>query len=137
MAPNWSPRLVRICRCERHAFEIGNTDAVSAAQPDRKKVIFISHASSEASIALALKAALVKGFGSVIEVFVSSDEQSIQAGVPFTATIHSAIRSASYGLFLLSPESIKRPWILIEFGAFWGIGTSVPDTFPSGLKKFD
>lgn len=133
MAPNRSPRLVRICRCERHTFEIRNTDAVSTAQPDRKKVIFISHASSEASIALALKAALVKGFGSVIDVFVSSDDQSIQAGVPFAATIHTAIRNASYGLFLLSPESIQRPWILIEFGAFWGIGKPAAPILHSGL----
>lgn len=109
----------------------------SADSATTKNVVFISHASSERDIALALQRALTKAFGHVIEVFVSSDETSIQLGEVFTAQIRTSIRNASYGLFLLGPESVQRPWILIEFGAFWGLGKPAAPILHSGLQFTD
>lgn len=84
-----------------------------------KPVIFLSHFSQEAGIALALKVTLEEAFLGMVEVFVSSDGKSIPKGQDFPATIRAAITNATYGIVLLSPDSVSRPWVNIEFGAFW------------------
>ena len=66
-----------------------------------------------------MKKTLEGAFLGMIDVFVSSDGVSIPKGRNFTETIRNAIDRAAYGIVLLSPDSVSRPWVNIEFGAFW------------------
>lgn len=103
----------------------------------QKPLIFISHASQEKDVALALKATLDNAFIGALDFFVSSDDTSITMGADFDAAIRKALGRADYGLCLFSPESLKRPWINIEFGALWYAGTpAVPVCF-GGLNVGD
>ncbi|MBB5366288.1 toll/interleukin-1 receptor domain-containing protein [Deinococcus humi] len=84
-----------------------------------KPVLFISHYAKEKDVALALQQTLDRAFLGSFEVFVSSDTASITMGADFDTTIRDALKRAFYGLCLFTPESLKRPWINIEFGALW------------------
>lgn len=81
--------------------------------------IFISHVSEEAETALRIKLALEADFLGLVEIFVSSDAQSIAAGEQWLSSIDAALRDASILLILCSPDSITRPWINFEAGAAW------------------
>lgn len=51
-------------------------------------------------------------------------------GADFDPSIREALSRAVYGLCLFTPESLKRPWINIEFGALWYAGKlAVPMCF--------
>ena len=84
-----------------------------------QKRAFISHISEEAAVAKRLKAALVQDFLGLLEVFVSSDTESIAAGEEWLKSIETALSECSIILILCSPESIRRPWINFEAGAAW------------------
>lgn len=81
-------------------------------------------------MALALQTALSRAFIGAVEVFVSSDDKSITLGADFEPTIREALGRAVYGLCLFTPQSLRRPWINIEFGALWYAGKpAVPVCF--------
>ena len=84
-----------------------------------KPVVFISHISEEAKLAVALKTAIVCDFLSIPEVFVSSDTQSIGAGSNWLSSIEKALADAQVLLILCSSASIRRPWTHFEAGAAW------------------
>ncbi len=87
--------------------------------PAKKKIIFISHISEEADLAAIFKKHAAKDFLNLVEVFVSSDSESISAGKNWLTSIESALRNACIELILCSKASIKRPWINFEAGAGW------------------
>ena len=63
--------------------------------------IFISHISGEAGVAARLKAALTNDFLGLVEVFVSSDTESIAAGEEWLTSMSRALRESS--VFLVEP----------------------------------
>jgi len=83
------------------------------------KRIFISHVSEEAGVATTLKEALSSDFLGLVDIFVSSDAQSIAAGEDWLHSIETALENSALLLILCSPQSIKRPWINFEAGAAW------------------
>ncbi|MFW8628328.1 toll/interleukin-1 receptor domain-containing protein [Deinococcus sp. ME38] len=98
--------------------------------PADKKVLFISHSTQEKEVALALQATLNRAFIGTFEIFVFSDNDSVTMGSDFEAKIRSALQRSFFGLCLFTPESLKRPWINIEFGALWFAGIpAVPVCF--------
>jgi len=84
-----------------------------------KKRLFISHITEEKKIAVQLKTALVNDFLGLLDVFVSSDTDSIAAGEEWLISIESALRDCKIFVVLCSPDSIHRPWINFEAGAAW------------------
>jgi len=84
-----------------------------------KPTIFISHISEEKELATILKKHLENDFLELIEVFVSSDTESIFAGSNWLDSISSALRDACTELVLCSKASVNRPWINFEAGAGW------------------
>jgi hypothetical protein len=80
---------------------------------------FISHISEEANVAAALKRALLRDFLGMMELFVSSDTESISAGEEWLSAIENALSDCSMLLILCSPKSVGRPWINFEAGAAW------------------
>jgi hypothetical protein len=83
------------------------------------KRLFISHISDEAAVAERLKGAFSRDFLGLLDVFVSSDTESIAAGEDWLRSIERALEESAILLILCSPSSVKRPWINFEAGAAW------------------
>jgi len=98
---------------------------------------FISHISEEATTAATLKKVLNKDFLRMLEVFVSSDGESIAAGDAWLESIEEALQKSSLMLVLCSPVSIRRPWINFEAGAAWMRKVPIVPLCHGGLKPGD
>jgi hypothetical protein len=82
-----------------------------------KYCIFISHINEDKHIAISLKRLLQSAFGEKIEVFVSSDLESVPLGSQWFSEIADGLRNCHIAIVLCSPVSITRPWINFEAGA--------------------
>jgi hypothetical protein len=72
--------------------------------------------------------------GNSIESFMSSDEEAIYAGEDWMGRILGELKEAKVLISMLSPISVKRPWINFEAGAAWmGAAKVIPVCF-GGLK---
>jgi hypothetical protein len=89
-----------------------------------KKGVFISHITEEKKTALCLKEYLRESLGFGLDVFVSSDYESISGGELWFPTIVNALKSSLVEVVLLSPTSVGRRWINFEAGI--GIGSGIP-----------
>lgn len=99
-----------------------------------KPVVFISHITEEKELAIELKHLIEESFLGMLEVFVSSDENSIGSGDRWLDNITEALKNCVIELILCSPESVKRPWINFEAGAGWIRGISVIPLCHSGME---
>ncbi len=102
-----------------------------------KKQVFISHISRETELAQALKQRLAKHFLGLLDIFVSSDRETIQAGSKWLDEVDKALKSADLQIVLCSQESVGRPWVNFEAGAVWLRGIPVIPLCHSGLKPDD
>ncbi len=84
-----------------------------------KNLVFISHIYEEKDIALLVKVFIEEAFLGLIDVFISSDKDSISLGQKWLNSITDSLKNCSIEIILCSPESIKRPWINFEAGAGW------------------
>ena len=108
----------------------------------RQKKVFISWSGDdEQEIALKLKELLVKFYE--VEVFVSSkDIRGVDEG--WRVSIINNLKSADYGIVLVSSQNSHAPWLLYEAGALDGhlnfqnvsvVSLDIPvDEIPSPLK---
>jgi hypothetical protein len=99
-----------------------------------KKIIFISHITEEKELAIKTKELIEQSFLGMIEVFVSSDENSISLGQKWLDKINDSLQSCAIEIILCSPASIKRPWINFEAGAGWIRGIPVIPLCHSNLS---
>lgn len=102
-----------------------------------KKRLFISHISEERKVAESIKGALDRDFLGLLEVFVSSDTESIAAGEEWLHSIERALRDCAVFVILCSPESIRRPWINFETGAAWMREIPIVPVCHAGLSARD
>jgi hypothetical protein len=84
-----------------------------------KPLIFISHASTDKTVANILKQEIEAVFGDGVEVFVSSIPGSIEPGSDWLDRIQKKLNDATIVIVLITPISINRPWIWFEIGASW------------------
>ncbi|QGZ61642.1 toll/interleukin-1 receptor domain-containing protein [Paraburkholderia acidisoli] len=82
-------------------------------------LLFVSHIHEESELAVILQTALRKEFSGFVEVFVSSDGASINAGAHFLEAVEGALTRCVGALYLISPKSVTRPWVNFELGAMW------------------
>lgn len=99
-----------------------------------KPLIFISHATDESASALVIENTLKHAFGDTVEVFNTSNRQSLQAGDPWRDKIITALKAADAVLVLCSPASVKNGWIHFEAGGAWAIGSRVVPCCIKGMK---
>jgi TIR domain len=97
-------------------------------------IVFISHVTSEKELAIAFKNLIEKSFLKIIDVFVSSDGESIEAGDKWLDRITTNLRDCAVELIFCSPASLKRPWINFEAGAGWVRGIPVIPICHSGSE---
>src|SRR5688572_27223207 len=81
--------------------------------------IFISHISNEKEIAAAVKSQLDDDFLGLLDIFVSSDLESISAGKNWLDEVEDHLSKADILIILCSKNSIGRPWVNFEAGAVW------------------
>jgi hypothetical protein len=82
--------------------------------------VFISYAAGDSAIADELRNDLEKGG---LKCFMA--EKDIQVAAEWQDSIRAALIGSKRMLVLLTPRSIKRPWVLMETGAAWALGKAL------------
>jgi hypothetical protein len=92
-----------------------------------EKKIFVSHVHEEAALGLEVKESLEDAFSHRVDVFVSSDSTSNPGGVEILPRIKQELSDPNSCMLisLISPQSLREPWISIELGAAWVLDRSV------------
>jgi hypothetical protein len=90
----------------------------------KKPVLFISHASSDAEFANAVKQEIEKVFANGVSVFCTSSPGAISIGADWLADIENKLSVAQAVIAIITPVSIERPWLWFEVGATWANGRS-------------
>ncbi len=99
-----------------------------------KPLVFISHITEEKEIAVAFKELIESSFLGMLDVFVSSDEDSIHMGQKWLGRISNGLKTCTIEIVLCSPKSILRPWINFEAGAGWVRDIPVIPLCHSGIE---
>lgn len=88
----------------------------------RKPTVFISHASTDAEFANAVKQEVEKVFANGVSVFSTSSPGAIGAGSDWLGEIEDRLERAQAVIAIVTPVSIERPWLWFEVGATWARG---------------
>ncbi len=110
---------------------------VQGRRTTHRKRAFVSHISEESAVAVALKSALRRDFLGLLDVFVSSDTDSISAGDDWLQSVEEALQQSALLIMLCSPASIRRPWMNFEAGAAWALHTPIIPVCHGGLSPRD
>ena len=81
-----------------------------------KKIIFFSHSSYDKKALHRLKDLLTKKTANTVEIFLSSDGQSIPLGRNWVSKLEEAMKQSKIMLVFLSPMSLQSHWIYFEAG---------------------
>src|SRR6266542_3423311 len=100
----------------------------------RKPTIFFSHSSHDAKELGELKRLFVEKTGSTIDVFLSSDGQSIPLGRNWVHQIQTALERALLMIVFVTPSSIRSNWLYFESGFAYSKGIRV---VPVGFHGID
>jgi hypothetical protein len=99
-----------------------------------KPTIFFSHSSKDERILRELKERLLQKVGGTLDVFLSSDGQSIQLGRNWVHKIEDALNSARIMFVFVSPSSLPSKWVYFESGFSYSKGIRV---IPVGILGID
>jgi hypothetical protein len=106
--------------------------------PTTRQYVFISHIHEEAELGAAVKTIIEDVFGSHgVHAFLSSDMDDLPPGRKWLDEIARQLEEASIIVSLISPTSLKRPWVNIELGAGWIKGLRVIPLCHSGQRVND
>jgi hypothetical protein len=81
-----------------------------------KPTVFFSHSSKDEHILRNLKERLSGKLGGTLDIFLSSDGQSIPLGKNWVHRVEEALENAKLMIVFLSPSSIRSNWIYFEAG---------------------
>ena len=85
-----------------------------------KPLVFVSHSSLDGDLALSIAAQVKSVFGDDhIEVFVSSDDDAIDAASDWFIKVENALRKTEALVVLVTPKSIGSRWVWFEIGYIW------------------
>lgn len=90
----------------------------------KKPTLFISHATSDADFANAVKQEIEKVFANGVSVFCTSSPGAIPVGQDWLSDIEEKLSVAQAIIAIVTPVSIERPWLWFELGATWSKGRS-------------
>ncbi|HMO52806.1 MAG TPA: toll/interleukin-1 receptor domain-containing protein [Kiritimatiellia bacterium] len=99
-----------------------------------KPSIFFSHSSKDKAVLTRLKTLFTEKTGQTIDVFLSSDGQSIPLGRNWVHRIQEALESTTVMVVFLTPNSVSSSWIYFESGFAYSKGIKV---IPVGLLGVD
>jgi len=81
-----------------------------------KPTIFFSHSSLDKDVLFRLKNKFIEKTGSTIDVFLSSDGQSIPFGRNWVYRVQEALNRTSLMFVFITPNSLNSSWIYFEAG---------------------
>jgi len=81
-----------------------------------KPTVFFSHSSKDKIILGRLKEAFASKTGSTIDIFLSSDGQSIPLGKNWVYRVQEGLESAALMLVFITPNSVDSSWVYFESG---------------------
>ncbi len=90
-----------------------------------KPTVFFSHSSRDQIPLGKLKAAFLKLTGGSVDVFLSSDGQSIPLGRNWVHKVEEALESANLMVVFVTPTSLKSSWLYFESGFAYSKGLRV------------
>ncbi len=96
----------------------------------KKPIVFFSHSTSDKQYLNVLKNKIDKLTGGAVDIFLSSDGQSIPFGTNWIHKMEDALKNANLMFVFLSPSSKKSNWIYFESGFSYSRGT---DVIPVGI----
>ncbi len=79
--------------------------------------IFVSHVSDDKQLAEAIKSAINDAFEGSIELYLAVHE--LAGGDEWKTEIRKNLNECDALISVMTPASINRPWIYIEWSAFW------------------
>lgn len=85
----------------------------------KKPTLFISHATSDAEFANAVKQEIEKVFANGVKVFCTGSPGAIPVGQDWLSDIEEKLGVAQAIIAIVTPVSIERPWLWFELGATW------------------
>ncbi|AIY42973.1 hypothetical protein LT85_3815 [Collimonas arenae] len=100
----------------------------------QKPTIFFSHSSRDKNYISALRRKVLKATSKTIEIFQSSDGESIPFGNNWVHKIEENLDKAKIMLVFVSPQSVNSNWIHFESGFAYAKGVKV---IPIGIKSID
>lgn len=95
-----------------------------------KPTIFFSHSAKDRNVILPIKEKLIKITSGVIQIFMSSDGQSIPFGNNWIHKIEDGLNNAKIMFVFVTPTSIESGWIYFEAGFAYSKGI---DVIPVGV----
>lgn len=90
-----------------------------------KPTIFFSHSSKDKDVILSIKNKLDKSTGGVMDIFMSSDGQSIPFGTNWIHKIEDGLQAAKIMFVFVTENSISSGWIYFEAGYAYSKGIQV------------
>jgi hypothetical protein len=99
-----------------------------------KPTVFFSHSSKDKEAIKHLKDRFLKITGKTIDVFVSSDGQSIPLGHNWVKTIEDALGRAKLMFVFVTPNSIGSPWLPFEAAFSYSRNVAVVPVVFGGLS---
>lgn len=108
---------------------------MTTVQPDTRPLIFISHVSADGAAASRLQEYLDETFLGAVALFNTSSRSTLAPGDEWLTRIFGALGRTSLLLPILTPRSIKSPWVNFESGAAWLRGVKVVPCCGGGLSK--
>lgn len=80
-----------------------------------KHQVFVSHATADKWLAVTICEKIELTGASTFR-----DDRDIQGGDDIPQEIRTQIKASRELVVLLTPDSVERPWVLLEVGAAWG-----------------
>lgn len=99
-----------------------------------KPIIFLSHSSADKNYLEKLKLYLNEKTGGTLQIFLSSDGQSIPFGKNWVHSIEEALDDSKLMFVIISPNSINSKWIYFEAGFAYSKKMKV---IPIGINGID
>lgn len=90
-----------------------------------KPSIFFSHSSKDKDYVMAIKDRIDEGTGGVLDIFMSSDGQSIPFGTNWVHIIEDRLQTARIMFVFITVNSISSGWIYFEAGFAYSKGIRV------------
>ena len=90
-----------------------------------KPTIFFSHSSKDKEIVQSVKNKLDKATGGVMDIFMSSDGQSIPFGTNWIHKVEEGFKSATIMFVFVTENSVSSGWIYFEAGYAYSKGIQV------------
>jgi len=99
-----------------------------------KPIIFFSHSSKDKDFLITLKHKILTKTANTIEIFQSSDGESIPFGNNWVHKIEENLEKSRIMFVFISPNSLKSNWIYFESGFSYSKGVKV---IPIGINGID